>query len=241
MLGRFVKVHVTYPINSYNKRFGFVYKLNYGIIEGGISMKNAVQSAYIMGINHPVRSFDGKVIASIKRRTGRGSVWVVAPKSTRFIINDIRRAIDFAESPDEYTIECLYESSCGAVVFNDNGSERKYLLIRNKRSAHWGFPKGHIEPDETPKQTAIREVYEETGIMVDLLPNFKEISKFTIQGKIEKDVIIFLAKTDKTDCTMQQEEIDEIGWFDFDNALNTLTYDNDKRILYSAQRYLNKA
>ena len=34
MLGKFVKVRVTSPMYSYNKRFGFKYKLNYGIMEG---------------------------------------------------------------------------------------------------------------------------------------------------------------------------------------------------------------
>lgn len=57
-----------------------------------------------------------------------------------------------------YRLECLYESSCGAVIFHDIKGEVRYLLIKNKRSAHWGFPKGHIERGETKEQTAIREV-----------------------------------------------------------------------------------
>ena len=90
MLGRFVKVRVTSPMYSYNNRFGFKYKLNYGIMEGSRNKKNTVQFAYIMGINHPVRNFDGRVIATVKRNNGKGVVWVVAPKSTRFIVNDIK-------------------------------------------------------------------------------------------------------------------------------------------------------
>ena len=45
-----------------------------------------------MGIDHPVRNFDGRVIAIVKRHGGKGIVWVVAPKSTRFIVNDIKKA-----------------------------------------------------------------------------------------------------------------------------------------------------
>ncbi len=239
MLGKFVRVRVTSPMHSYNKRFGFKYKLNYGIVEGGKTQKNSVISAYIMGINHPVRNFDGRVIAIVRRNGGKGVVLVVAPKSTRFIINDIRRAIDFAEGKNGFTLECLYESSCGAVVFRNDENEKKFLLIRNKRSAHWGFPKGHIEPGETNEETAIREVFEETGIKIKVLPNFKKFSEYTIQGRIEKAVSIFLAETNDIEYTIQAEEIEECGWFSYCDALKTLNYENDKRILEQAKQYLS--
>ena len=237
MLGKFVKVRVTSPMNSFNSRFGFKYQLNYGIMEGCKSRKNTVQFAYIMGINHPVRNFDGRVIATVKRNGGKGVVWVVAPKSTRFIVNDIRPAIDFAEGRIGYTIDCLYESSCGAVVFNEQKGERQYLLIRNKRSAHWGFPKGHIEPGETKEETAIREVLEETGLNIEIVPGFVKNSEYIIQGKIEKSVSIYLGKTDSFDYKIQEEEIEECGWFNFEDALKTLNYENDKYILNEALKF----
>lgn len=239
MLGNFVKVRVTSPINTFNKRFGYKYRLNYGIIEGNKTVKNVVQGAYIMGINHPVRNFDGRVIASIRRFGGRNPVWVVAPKSTRYIVHDIKKAIDFAEGRNKYNLECLYESSCGAVVFRKTQDGKiKFLLIRNKRSAHWGFPKGHIEQGETNSETAVREVLEETGLHIRILPDFCECSEYTIQGKIEKAVAIFLAETDEAEYTLQESEIEECGWFDYSGAMNTLNYDNDKRILIKAKKYL---
>ena len=198
-----------------------------------------VQCAYIMGINHPVRNFDGRVIAIVRRNGGKGIVWVVAPKSTRFIINDIRDAIDFAEGKNGYSIDCLFERSCGAVIFREENEKIKYLLIRNRRSAHWGFPKGHVEPGETDEETAIREVYEETGLNIDILPGFVKKSDYTIQGKIEKSVSIFLAKTTETSYTLQVEEIEECGWFDYDSAMLTLNYENDKLILIEAKNYLD--
>lgn len=239
MLGKFVKVRVTSPMNSFNNRFGFKYKLNYGIIEGCKTRRNTVQCAYIMGINHPVRNFDGRVIASIKRHSGKGIVWVVAPKSTRFIVNDIREAVDFAEGRIGYNIDCLYESSCGAVVFREENGKHLFLLIRNRRSAHWGFPKGHIEQGETKTETAVREVLEETGLHVELMPDFVKNSDYTIQGKIEKSVSIFLGKTNETQYKIQEEEIEECGWYSYEDAMNVLNYENDKSILNEAVRYLN--
>lgn len=239
MLGKFVKVRVTFPMHSYNKRYGFRYMLNYGLVEGSSVPKNTVRGAYIMGINHPVRFFDGRVIAIIHRKNGKGSAWVVAPKSTRFINNEINEAIRFAEDRDNYTLECFYESSCGAVIFCENEkNEREFLLIRNRRSAHWGFPKGHVEYGETYRETAIREVLEETGLKVELLPGFEKRSDYTIQGKIEKSVTIFLAKSRSRAYQMQEEEIEDCGWFSFDDAMRRLNYENDKRILTEAGQFL---
>ncbi|MBQ7116832.1 MAG: NUDIX domain-containing protein [Clostridia bacterium] len=238
MLGKFVKVRVTSPMYSYNKRFGFKYKLNYGIMEGSRTRKNTVQFAYIMGINHPVRNFDGRVIAVVRRYGGRGAVWVVAPKSTRYIVNDIKAAISFAEGNIGYNIECLYESSCGAEIYREDHDGKKFLLIRNKRSAHWGFPKGHIEPGETKEETAVREVLEETGINIDIIPGFVKNSEYSIQGKIEKSVSIFLAKTEQTDYTLQEEEIEECGWYSFQDSLKVLNYENDRFILTEAMNFI---
>ena len=115
-----------------------------------------------------------------------------------------------------------------------------YLLIRNKRSAHWGFPKGHVEPGETDEETAIREVLEETGINIEIIPGFVKKSEYTIQGKIEKSVSIFLAKTKNTEYNLQIEEIEECGWFNFQDALKTLNYENDKLILNEAKLTVDK-
>lgn len=238
MLGKFVKVRVTSPMNSFNKRCGYKYKLNYGIIESGKTQKNTVQGAYIMGISHPVRNFDGRVIACIKRFYGKGIVWVVAPKSMRFINNEVIEAVSFAEREGNYNLECLYENSCGSIVFTNTDQGRKYLLIRNKRSAHWGFPKGHVEKGETNEETAKREVLEETGIEISIIPGFAESSEYTIQGRIEKNVVIFLSYSNKMHYKMQEEEIEECGWFGYEQAMRTLNYENDKRILVNAENFI---
>ena len=122
-------------------------------------------------------------------------------------------------------------------MFREDGRERRFLLIRNRRSAHWGFPKGHIEEGESHEQTAMREVREETGIDIQILPEFERRSDYVIQGKIEKTVFLFLASTTQTEIVRQEEEIEECGWFSFDDAMKTLNYDNDKRILAQARDF----
>lgn len=52
--------------------------------------------------------------------------------------------------------------SAGAAVLRETPAGRRYLLLRAWR--YWDFPKGAVEPGETPLQAAIREVQEETGL-----------------------------------------------------------------------------
>lgn len=237
MLGKYVRVNVTNPINSQNEQYGYTYELNYGRVENH-SKGSHEQFAYIMGIDHPVRNFDGRVIAIITRKNGE-KLWVVAPKSTRFIVNDVKPAIEFAEGTErDYTLECLYESSCGAVVFRMIAGEVRYLLIKNKRSANWGFPKGHIERGETKEDTARREVLEETGIRIQIIPGFISKSEYTIQGKVEKSVSIFVAKTSDTQTIIQHEEIEDYIWLNYSKAIKTLKFENDRSILEKANEYL---
>ncbi len=236
MLGKYVRVNVTKPYNSQDTKTGLIYELNFGRVEN--LPNNSVQYAYIMGIDHPVRNFDGRVVAIIHRKNGE-KIWVAAPKSTRFIVNDIKHCVSFAEGNDgDYTIECLYESSCGAVVFRKIGEEIRFLLIKNKRSTNWGFPKGHIENGETKEETAKREVLEETGIHINILPGFISTSEYTIQGKVEKSVSIFVASTTDTQTIIQQAEIEDYIWLNYSKAIKKLKFENDRSILEKAHEFL---
>lgn len=235
MLGKYVRVKVVKPIGSTDRETGYTYPLNYGT-----AYNTENQGVFIMGIHHPVSNFDGRIIAVLSDKKNSKYIWIAAPKSTRFIINDIREYIDLKKDFPTYRIECLYESSCGAVVYRDIKGEIKYLLIKNKRSSHWGFPKGHIEPGETKKETAMREVLEETGIRIKLLDGFECISKYKIQNKIEKTVSIFVGTTQDTHTSIQAEEIEDYIWLSYDRALSLLKFDNDKNIITSAHEFLNQ-
>ncbi len=240
MLGRFVRVKVHKPMGSVDDKYGFRYKVNYGQVEGTRDAQGKPQEAYILGINHSVREFEGRVIAAVHGKGPKEVRWVVAPKSRRYIINDIRPAINFGRDADGHKIDCLYEKSCGAVIFRTVNSEVQYLLIKNKRSENWGFPKGHIEAGETERETAIREVLEETGLHIDILPDFTAKSEYSIQGRVEKFVTIFLASTKDTVLRIQEDEIDDYAWADYANALRILKFDNDRSIMRQANKFLKR-
>lgn len=238
MLGKNVRVRITKPFNSFDSKTNTRYMLNFGVAEIKTEKKSFIYSACVLGINHPVNIFEGKIIAVVRHQDKRPNYIIVAPKKSRYINFEIEDAIRFYEKNRPHTLDCLYESSCGAVVFRMIGGYRRFLLIKNKRSNHWGFPKGHIEKGETQVATAKREVLEETGLHINILDGFSTTSEYKIAGRVEKRVTIFLASTSDTNTVIQQEEIEDYIWLDFDKALATLKFENDKSILTSAKEFL---
>ena len=61
--------------------------------------------------------------------------------------------------------ESIREKSCGAVVFTNDSGQRKYLIIKSLNGIY-GFPKGHIEINETELEAAKREILEELKLSV---------------------------------------------------------------------------
>lgn len=131
-----------------------------------------------------------------------------------------------------------HERSCGGVVFNGN----KVLLIKNKKSLHWSFPKGHMEPGETKIMTAQREIFEETNVKVFIQRKvYCTISYNPVEGT-NKKVTYFLAFYQSGNLIPQEEEVSDIGWFDVDDALQQITYRDEIKVLQNIyDRKLNYA
>lgn len=117
------------------------------------------------------------------------------------------------------------EKSCGTIIIENN----KVLLIQQTDNA-WGFPKGHIENNETEQETAIRETKEETNLDVEIISNKKYIINYKINNEIDKEVVLFLAKKTSDKIKKQDEEIKNIRWVDLNQAFDIITYENTKDI-----------
>lgn len=133
------------------------------------------------------------------------------------------------------------EKSCGAVVFTKKNNKTLFLLIQHKKGDHWDFPKGHVEKGETERQTALREINEETGLEVTLLEGFRSVIKYSPAKNIEKTVVFFLAHSTSRKVTIQAEEIKAHEWLPYEKAMESLTFEKARVRLKKAQAFLLKA
>ena len=119
-----------------------------------------------------------------------------------------------------------------------------FCLVRHAKG-HWGFPKGHPDNNESPEDTARRELEEETGITVvrlDVRHPFAEKYSFRYEVKsVDKEVAYFVGYVDSIEDKTPQSfksEIPETRWLGIIETRDLLTYDQAKRLLGDIWIYL---
>lgn len=132
------------------------------------------------------------------------------------------------------------EVSAGAIVYINSNGGRLFLLVQNKNGNHFSFPKGHVEKQESIMDTAKREVLEETGIVFDIVSDKMEVVTYLMPNGIYKDVYYFLGEAQNQKITRQQSEVMHAGWYNYDQVLTYLTYDNDKKIFVKMAQRIKK-
>lgn len=132
-----------------------------------------------------------------------------------------------------------YEKSCGAVVFTRKEGIIKYVLVQQLRG-FYGFPKGHVEKNETEKETALREIFEEVHLKPDLIDGFTTCVEYILPNKrnVKKKVVFFLAKYNNQEIIAQKEELTKAVLVTYDEAMNLIYHDSTKRVLKKANDFI---
>jgi 8-oxo-dGTP pyrophosphatase MutT (NUDIX family) len=130
------------------------------------------------------------------------------------------------------------EVSAGGIVFRrPHGEPARFLLIRDSYR-NWGFPKGHLEGEESPAQAALRETAEETGLEQLVLHGPIRVIDwhFRFRGRhIHKYCHFFLFESpDGEVCPQIDEGITACQWRPLNEALELLSYDNARGVLKRA-------
>ncbi len=193
------------------------------------------RSAYVVTRKRIKEFFDGVVVAVAEFEGMSGERLIIAQPGEIFYEPELRDRLSKLRNVKIKSMRCLYEKSCGGIIFYKTKQNTKILLVKNNNGRYWSFPKGHIEQGETEQETAIREIKEETGLDVTLVNNFREISEYCPFGKIRKRVVFFLARAFTDNVKIQEEEIDSFIWVDLQQARKLCSYDNDLRIIDKAE------
>ena len=129
----------------------------------------------------------------------------------------------------------------GCIVFRLNESGNiEFLLVKHVKDKNdrWGAPKGHANLNESVEETAIRETFEETGVVSRLL---HELSPVITANKSEvKTVHFFLAKQLNPQCRIKfdSEEISEAKWFAIEDLPELYYY--QRNVIVEAKNIIQK-
>jgi len=132
------------------------------------------------------------------------------------------------------------ERSFGSVVFDRRPDGIRYLLVQHARGGHWDFPKGHPLPGETRECTVMREILEETGFEVRIIPRFEEEICYLLPDDKPKKVVLYLSRAVKKAVDPHKDEISRLEWFHFHEASDRLTHENSRAVLFKADEFLSK-
>jgi len=134
------------------------------------------------------------------------------------------------------------EISAGIIIFRKEKNKIKFLLLE-KLSGLFEFPKGLIEKNEDPKNTALREAKEEAGIKkIKIIDGFKETVKYVYNfkgKKIFKIVVFYLGKTREKQIKTSFEHL-KGNWYEFEEAEKLLKFKNYKDLLKKAKKFIEK-
>ncbi len=115
----------------------------------------------------------------------------------------------------------------GAIVLSKKNPESIALLYRAKQQ-DWSFPKGHIEEGETSAVTMLREVKEETGLIVRLVSDELPPMEYVHPNGDYITVFMFIMQSEDDASLKTEFENDRIIWIDFKDVADKLSYDNIK-------------
>lgn len=137
------------------------------------------------------------------------------------------------------------EFSSGGVIYRDTNNTIEVALVATRGSSIWSLPKGLINKGESPEETALREVREETGLNGRLINLIDKGSYWYFikeeNVKCKKTVYYYLMEFMSGSVKEHDSEVDEVSWFPINDAIKKASYKGDKEILQKAETMIEES
>lgn len=121
--------------------------------------------------------------------------------------------------------------AAGGIIWKKEGTEKKLAVVHRHKHNDWSLPKGKVDPGESWKKAALREVLEETGYVGNLKKYAGSIS-YLLDGKPK--IVLFWHMDAKTeDLEKMNGEVDEVRWLTVAEASKILDYPDEVLLIQS--------
>ncbi|MEM3208756.1 MAG: uracil-DNA glycosylase family protein [Candidatus Micrarchaeaceae archaeon] len=136
-----------------------------------------------------------------------------------------------------------FEYSAGIFIYKKESGKRLFLFLK-RDDGRLDIPKGHIEKGEKAYDAAIRETREETGMVPEVKPFFRQSYKyFFYEGKVKvlKSLTVFLGEVRKGDDKVRiSKEHTGYVWLDYNDAMLKASYKDTKELIKAADEYASR-
>lgn len=156
----------------------------------------------------------------------------------------IRGLKKFVSSHRTSIKEVVREPTAGGIIYRVlKPGEIEFLMVQDAKN-RWTIPKGHVEPEENSKQTAEREIREETGLQE--MKVMEWLGKIHFRYRRADSLVlmtteIYLVKAlGKTDELKPEEWMNGCKWLPANDALDKIEYDDIGKLMLLAMQKIRK-
>ena len=121
--------------------------------------------------------------------------------------------------------------AAGGIIWRKVGKEKKLAVVHRHKHKDWTLPKGKVNPGESWKKAARREVLEETGYLGKIKKYAGSIS-YLLDGK-PKVVLFWHMNATTTQPEKMNGEVDEVRWLTVEEAVKLLDHKDEIKLIKS--------
>jgi 8-oxo-dGTP diphosphatase len=136
------------------------------------------------------------------------------------------------------------QHSSGGVIFRRRGGGVEIAMIAVKGGAAWCLPKGMVDRGESPEETALREVWEETGLSGRIVGKVGSISYWYFMreknAKCKKTVDFYLMEYVDGKTSDHDHEVEDSCWFPIEEARGKASYRGDREMIEKARKLISE-